>query len=100
MSGARIVLRRTTSKRHDIMGSYKILLDDELAAKIRRGERVQIETSPWAHRIKAKIDWAGSSTLHVEIQDEDTLYVTVEPAGNVFTSLFRPDEYISLTVEK
>jgi ribosomal protein L21E len=100
MSSARIVLQRATSKRHDILRSYKILLDDKYATKIKRGERVQIETSPGVHRIKATIDWAGSSTLNVEIQDGGTLYVTVAPTGNVFKSLFHPNEYISLTVEK
>ena len=99
MGNAKIIVRRAPSVRHDAFASYKIMLDDQCVAKIKRGKQVEIETLPGTHRVEAMIDWASSPPCNLQIKDGETVYMTVAPAGNVFTSLFRPRQYITLTID-
>lgn len=98
MTESTILFRRTAGWR-DLLRAYSIEVDGKQVGKVRRGEDLTVEVGPGTHRAQAAIDWARSPVCEVVTEVGGTTEVTVAPAGGVFASLFRPKEYISLTVE-
>ena len=69
---AMLSVTRTTSY-PDRLGSYKILVDGEVVAKLRAKETKRIPIRPGVHKIVAKIDWARSNYVSIEVRKNDEI---------------------------
>lgn len=53
----------------DGLRRYKILVDGVIEEEISAGSSVWLEVSPGRHELMARIDWASSNTLTVEVEE-------------------------------
>jgi hypothetical protein len=83
----------------DRLRAYKIVIDGEVAGTVRAGRERSFALSPGRHEVAAKVDWASSAPLQVELAEDD---VTLEcrPKGNpakaVGNITVRRNDYIEL----
>jgi hypothetical protein len=80
----RIVVDRPQRGSRDMLRRYNIKLDGKRVGKISRGDQLAIEVAPGHHRVQARIDWAGSPLIDVNVIDDTDVHLTVRPAGNPF----------------
>jgi hypothetical protein len=80
----RILIDRPRRASRDLFRRYSIKVDGERLGKISRGGHLAIEVTPGHHRVQARIDWAGSPQVDVNVIDDTDVHLTVRPAGNPF----------------
>ena len=51
----------------DLLRSYKVIIDDELAGTIRHGKSCSFQVRPGRHDIFLMIDWCSSQHLTIDI---------------------------------
>jgi hypothetical protein len=61
----------------DRLRAYKLEVDGEEVARIKRGESKALEVSAGQHEIVAKVDWTSSDTLMLELGDSDVVHLGV-----------------------
>ena len=75
------MIRITRNSPSDVMRrAYRIYIDGVYRGKIKRKETKEFEVENGSYEIRAKIDWCGSNTLRVDVNDS---IVDVE-VGNSF----------------
>jgi hypothetical protein len=84
---ASIVLRRERGGYRDIFRSYQVVVDGEMAAKIKRGQTVTLPIPAGPHEIFLSIDWCRSPSLEVDAQPGQVIEMSCEPAGGAAEGL-------------
>ena len=102
VSSSRIVIHRHRAWWRDIIRSYRILLDDQLVARVRNGRTVELDVPPGHHRVQARIDWSGSPVIQVEAKSGAEVHLDVRPAGTplgIYWRLFTPTSWLALRIQ-
>lgn len=76
--------------------AIEIYLDEKKIGNIEDGEIKEFEVEPGKHTIKAKIDWCGSNSLELYIEDNQTKYM--ELSGFKFSKFISPLILITLLI--
>jgi hypothetical protein len=79
---ATIVLRRERGSYRDFMRSYQVIVDGEMAAKIKRGQTLTLPIPAGRHEIFIRIDWCRSPVLEVDAGSGQVIEMSCEPAGS------------------
>lgn len=66
-AGGVITLSRTASGWRDRLRRYQVIIDGELVAWIKRGERLDLPVTPGRHMVQLRISWASSPRLGLEV---------------------------------
>jgi hypothetical protein len=71
----------------DALRAYRIIIDDQDAGKIRRGQTIDIPTTPGSHRIRAALAYVavgdvGSETIEITLGDDEVADLAVRPIGS------------------
>ncbi len=66
--GATIVVGRRRRGYRDFIRAYKVMVDGEARAAIRRGKTVEIPVSAGKHAVKLKLDWCSSPELTLDLE--------------------------------
>ena len=76
-----------------------IKLDNESIAKIKNGEKLELDIPVGTHTLQAKIDWCSSNLLELEMDDSSTIVVVLSSGdgSSLMNSLFKTKEYLKLT---
>jgi hypothetical protein len=100
-SDALIIISRSRGAWRDIARSYRVMLDGDQVAKVRRGQTVELPVTPGRHEVFLQIDWCSSPVVEVDAHPREIIKMICEPGGNAFAGLqdvtARTDTYISLT---
>lgn len=91
----------TVSRRHyypDRLRAYKILIDGEVAGRIRAGQSIEIDVPEGPHVLQAKIDWCSSKPLTVDVAQTGSAVIvrTGMPGWRIVLALF----YITVLTRK
>ncbi len=57
---------------------YRILVDEQMVAKISNGETLDLRLEPGSHRLELRVDWTGSAPPQIEAEPGEELEVVVE----------------------
>ncbi len=63
---AKLTLYREPAAWVDRLRAYTLLVDGEPRGTVGNGDTLEIELTPGEHRVRMKIDWAGSRELVVD----------------------------------
>ena len=95
-----VTVTRPRNRYVDFFRAYRILVDDEEVARIRRGRTVTFRIPEGTHRIRAKIDWCGSNEITFEAREGDKLAFVCRndvPAMQISTYISeKPGEYLTM----
>jgi len=87
----------------DRLRKYRVLLDEREVATLLWGGTVEIPVTAGAHRLRLKIDWAGSRAVDFEVAEGEVVDFQCRPrrsAGLAFVSLvqsiFQRDQWLVL----
>jgi hypothetical protein len=99
-SGASVVFYRPARWR-DLVRTYRLLLDGQLCAELKRGQEATVRVAPGRHVAQARIDRTGSPELGFEVRPGQVVRLIVEPGreGSVLAQAMSDDRYLSLSVE-
>ena len=81
--------------------SYKVLLDGKQVARLRNGGSAVVHAEPGRHVLQARIDWASSPPLELELADAGSVTVECRSAAlgrAAYLGLVRPSAYLELRV--
>jgi hypothetical protein len=84
----------------DAVRAYRIDVDGEQKAEIRRGSTEDFFVAVGTHRIRLKIDWCGSPEIEFSVGAEET--VEFDCGNNtkgffaIYYVLFAPNDYLWL----
>ena len=53
--------------------AYKILIDGQMAGRIRAGKSLELEVSEGSHEVQLKIDWCYSNPLQINLDKQTIL---------------------------
>jgi hypothetical protein len=84
---ATIVLRRERGGYRDILRSYQVMVDGQMAAKIKRGQTVTLSIAPGSHEIFLHIDWCRSPSVEVDARTGQVIEMSCEPGGGASEGL-------------
>jgi hypothetical protein len=76
-----VVLWRVKGEQRDRLQRYRVLIDGRKAAKIRRGERIELPVPPGRHVIHLRSIWVGSQFIPFEARAGQVLRFCCEPGG-------------------
>ena len=93
---AEIVISRPNEVWANRLRSYKIVVDDEVAATLGRGEHATVTVPGGHHSVRAKLDWGSSPKLDVELGEDDRAYFICQ--SGVQPSLARPTALLYITI--
>ena len=95
---ARIVIDRPSGLYRDTARSYVVTLDGARRGTVRAGAELVLDVPPGMHRVQARIDWAKSEELVVDVQPGAGVRVIVEPGGGAmqFWQAFTGQGYLRL----
>jgi hypothetical protein len=68
--------------------SYRILIDGEERDRVKNGETVAVDVAPGPHVVRAKIDWAYSPELSVDVPPGGEAHLHCRPRGNLLTVMY------------
>jgi hypothetical protein len=94
--GTLVVFRPKTTYR-DRARRYRILLDGSEVAQLRHGESARLDVEAGRHAVQARIDWATTPELAIEVVEGATVALRCEPGGSVLSAFVRPKAYLRLT---
>jgi hypothetical protein len=80
----------------DRLRSYKVVVDGQTAATLRRGEDVVVPVPAGHHAVKAKIDWGRSREIDLELGERDRVHLLCQPGFTL--SLLRPRALLYVTI--
>ena len=80
--------------------SYWIVIDGQRVGKVRMGQRLVVPVTAGRHIVRARIDWAGSPKVHVDLDSGEEVVLNVHPAGGPLdtSQLIGHDKYLALYV--
>jgi hypothetical protein len=87
-----MALIRLTRDAHDWterFRAYRVLIDGERVATVRRGETVQVTVAPGSHRVQVALDWGRSEPLTVQLGAGEELALRCFTAATPLNALYR-----------
>ena len=72
---AEIVLSRPDEPWANRVRGYKIVVDGDVLASLRRGEDATVAVAAGHHTVRAKIDWGRSKDVDLELGENDRAYL-------------------------
>jgi len=98
---AKLVLTRERGGWRDWFRSYSVMIDQQEAGRVKRGERVELPITAGHHEVFVKIDWCKSPTLEVDAAPDEVVEMSCAPGGSAGSGLqdvvVGTDSYITLT---
>ena len=98
---ASVVISRKSAGWRDRARSYVVLIDDQPAAKIKHGQRVEVPVTPGRHELHLKISWCSSRSFTFHAGPGEVAEFYCEPGGPASAALGQvladTDRYIRLT---
>jgi len=98
-----IVVERPDAAWRDRVRRYVVKIDGTACGKVGPGGRLVLPVPPGHHTVQARIDWAGSPVVDVEVGGGEKLRFIVAPGGKAwqFHQAFtrRGRRYLTLTPE-
>jgi hypothetical protein len=98
---ATVVISRKGGGWRDRARAYAVLIDDQLAAKIKHGQRVEVPVGPGRHELHLKISWCSSRSFTFQAGPGEVAEFYCEPGGPASAALGQvladTDRYIRLT---
>jgi len=91
-ASAVVILSRAKGGRRDLLRSYKVLVDGEEVATIKRGQRLPLPVAAGQHVLTLTIDWCRSRPFQLDLASGESLELTCAPAGADFSD----DNYIEI----
>ena len=76
-----IIVRRLSSGWRDRLRRYKVLVDDRVVGRLRRGEVGRYEVSPGPHVLAVAIDWKRSRSFDVSGDGNGEIAFRCGPQG-------------------
>ena len=96
---ATIQVFRPATKYRDRARKYELLVDGAPLAKISHGETVDLQVSEGHHAVQAKIDWATTPTVEIDVAADETVALRIAPgSGPAIVNVMRPSKYLTLEV--
>jgi len=87
---ATIRVIRPPTKYRDRARKYELLVDGSSLAKIGHGETVDLSVGEGRHAVQAKIDWATTSAVEIDVVAAETVALRVAPgSGPAICTLLR-----------
>ncbi len=80
---ATIVVSRSLARYPDLFRRYRITVDGDERATLKRGEQVKIQVEAGRHVVRARIDWAGSPDFDVDVTSGQRAELVVKPRENL-----------------
>jgi hypothetical protein len=83
--------------------SYRVLVDGEEAARIRRGQTKVVAIQPGSHEIQLTIDWARSPSIEVHVGAGQRVSLRCWPNVRPFGArrgLAQPADWIGLALDE
>ena len=71
--GSVIALSRVPGAWRDRLRRYRVMIDGEPVAMIKRGQRIDLPVTPGRHTVFLQIDWARSPQLEVDLAPGQTV---------------------------
>jgi len=93
---AEIIVSRPDERWANRVRSYKIVVDGEVLASLRRGEDATVPVAPGHHKVRAKIDWARSRDIDLDLGENDRAYLICQSAFR--PSLIVPRAMLYVTI--
>ena len=89
-----LTLAREPSKWKDRLRAYEVVVDDNVIAKIKGGEQLDLPLAAGRHAIYLKIDWCRSRVVDVDVRPGGTIRLHCK-SGSI-QGLWRIEGYIDL----
>lgn len=86
---ASITVVRPGTGRRDRDRAYEIVIDESPCGHLRRGTTLTMSVAPGRHVLRARIDWAGSKQLTLDLHAGDMSTVVVGPSSGFWRGLSR-----------
>ena len=78
-TGSRILIKRKKGVYRDFLRAYKVLVDGEVQARLRRGGTVEVEVKPGRHVVEMKVDWCSSPEVTLDLEPGQTARLYCSP---------------------
>jgi len=78
-TGSTIAIKRKKGVYRDFLRAYKVLIDGEARARLRRGGTVELEVQPGRHVVEMKVDWCSSPEVTVDLEPGQTAHLYCSP---------------------
>ena len=85
---AEIVVSRPEERWANRLRSYKIVIDGQTCATLRRGEEATVAVGAGHHSVRATIDWGRSKDVDLDLGENDCAYLLCQSGFS--PSLRRP----------
>jgi hypothetical protein len=95
---AEIVVTRPDERWANRVRSYKIVVDGQVLASLRRGEDAAVAVAAGHHTVRAKIDWGRSRDVDLDLGENDRAYLLCQsgfqhslavPRGWLYVTIWR-----------
>jgi hypothetical protein len=80
-AGSVITLSRLPGSRRDRLRRYRVMIDGEWVAMIKRGQRIDVPVTPGRHTVFLQVDWARSPQLEVDLAPGQTVSLECAPTN-------------------
>lgn len=84
---AKIAIRRTSDAMRDRFRAYRIVIDGQPVAKIKRGQSHEVDVAPGPHSVQLTIDWCTSREAYVDLRAGDRVAFVCKPSGSPATAI-------------
>lgn len=99
METAVLHIERASDGLRDRVGTYEVMVNGELRAKLRRGEKETIEVRSGQLEVYLKIDWCRSRAVTLDLEPGSQAHLRCRPRS-LFTApygiVFGRENYIRL----
>ena len=84
----------------DLLRAYRVLIDEQVVGRLRRGETGRFDVLAGRHSVRIKIDWTGSTTVFVDLAEDQLVRLRCPSCGAFFgfVDWFGRDRWVSLEV--
>jgi hypothetical protein len=86
MANAQIHIERRAGGWVDRIRDYRVLLDDKVVGRIKRGESITLQTDPGHHELHLAIDYARSPSVELELSSDQRIDIRCWPRANMLTA--------------
>ena len=93
--GSVIKLSRAPGRWRDRLRRYRVIIDGEQVAMIKRGQQLDLAVTPGEHTVFLRIDWTRSPQLAVDVASGEVILLECAP-GNVPPFGPGADAYVTL----
>jgi hypothetical protein len=76
--------------------AFKVILDGKQVAKIKNGERIELDVAPGDHSLLLKIDWCRSNIVELRADSEDVTYRCGSHLEGFLATIIARNDYLYL----